>query len=82
MVLLLIVVAFVVAAVFCSRLSTARLRAIDAASVSAATGRALKLQMLGTTAFVFVSFFVRSVFFTMLAVAKYQPRLSWSDQRL
>ena len=49
MVLLLIVVAFVVAAVFCSRLSTARLRAIDAASVSAATGRALKLQMLGTT---------------------------------
>jgi hypothetical protein len=67
-VLLLIVVAFVVTAVFCSRLFTARLRAVDAASVSAATGRALKLQMLGTTAFVFVSFVLRSVLSTMVAV--------------
>jgi hypothetical protein len=68
-VLLLIVVAFGVAAVFCPRLSTARLRAVDVASVSAATGRALKLQMLGTTVFVFVSFVAWSVFSTMLAVA-------------
>ena len=36
---------------------------------AAATGRALRLQMLGTTGFIFVTFLLRSVFSTMLAVA-------------
>ena len=35
---------------------------------AAATGRALRLQMLGTTCFFFVTFLLRSVFSTMLAV--------------
>ena len=38
-------------------------------SAAAATGRALRLHMLGTTAFVFVAFVLRSVFSTFYAVA-------------
>jgi len=70
-VLLLIVVAFVVVGVLSARRVSSRLTVgVDAASrVRAATGRALRLQMLGTTAFVFVTFLLRSVFSTMLAVA-------------
>jgi hypothetical protein len=82
-VLLLIILAFLlVGASFTRRLSAsmtiidaaarrpsmdraARLSMLDAVS----TGRALRLQMLGTTAFVFVTFLLRCVFSTMYAVA-------------
>ncbi len=70
-VLLLIVVAFVVAAVFCARLINFVLLAVDAASAPAAIGRQLRRRVLGTTGFVFVSFVVRSAFSTMRAVAAY-----------
>ena len=70
-VLLLIVVAFVVAAVFCARLINFVLRAVDAASAPAAIGRQLRRRVLGTTGAVFVSFVVRSAFSTMRAVAAY-----------
>ncbi len=72
-VLLLIVVAFVVVGVLSARRVSARLLGVDAASPAAATGRGLRRQMLGTTAFVFVTFLLRSVFSTMHAVA-YQLR--------
>ena len=82
-VLLLVIIAFVVVAVFCARHFTASLAIFDAAaqrasmgralrlqmSAAAATGRALRLHMLGTTAFVFVAFVLRSVFSTFYAVA-------------
>ena len=68
-VLLLIVVAFVAAGVLSARRVSARLLGVDAASAAAATGRALRLQMVGTTAFVFVTFLIRSAFSTMFAVA-------------
>ena len=48
---------------------SARLLGVDAASAAAATGRALRLRMLGTTAFVFVAFLIRSVLSIMFAVA-------------
>ena len=67
-VLLLIVVAFAVVGVLSARRVSATLLGVDAASAAAATGRALRLQMLGTTAFIFVTFLLRSVFSTMLAV--------------
>ena len=67
-VLLLIVVAFVVVGVLSARRVSARLLGVDAASAAAATGRALRVQILGTTAFVFVAFLIRSVFSTMYAV--------------
>jgi hypothetical protein len=70
-VLLLIVVAFVVAAVFCARLINSVLLAVDAASAPAAMGRELRRRVLGTTGVVFVSFVVRSAFSTMRAVATY-----------
>ncbi len=68
-VLLLIVVAFVVVGVMSTRRVTASLRGVDAASAAAATARALRLQMVATTAFVFVTFVVRSAFSTMYAVS-------------
>jgi hypothetical protein len=68
-VLLLIVVAFVAVGVLSARRVSSRLLGVDAASAAAATGRALRLQMVGTTAFVFVTFLIRSVFSTMYAVA-------------
>jgi hypothetical protein len=68
-VLLLIVVAFVVVGVLCARRVKSRLLGVDAASAAAATGRALRLQMVGTTAVVFAAFFIRSVFSTFVAVA-------------
>jgi hypothetical protein len=67
-VLLLTVVAFVVVGVLSARRVSSRLLGVDAASSAAATGRALRLQMVGTTAFVFVTFLIRSVFSTMYAV--------------
>jgi hypothetical protein len=68
-VLLFIVVAFVVFGVLSARLVSARLLDVDAASAAAATGRALRRQMLATTAFVFVTFVLRSVLSIMSAVA-------------
>jgi hypothetical protein len=82
-VLLLIVVAFVAVGCLFMRRFRASLTILDEAarrasvgrdvrqqmSDAAATSRALQLQMLGTTAFIFVSFLLRSVFSTMLAVA-------------
>ena len=53
---------------------SARLLGVDAASAAAATGRALRRRMLGTTAFVFVTFVLRAAFSTMYAVA-YQLRV-------
>jgi L-asparagine transporter-like permease len=51
---------------------------VDAASAAAATGRALRLRMLGTTAFVFVTFVLRAAFSTMFSVA-YAFRSSADD---
>jgi hypothetical protein len=67
-VLLLIVVAFVAVGVLSARRVSSRLLGVDAASAAAATGRALRRRMLGTTAFVFVTFLIRSAFSTMNAV--------------
>ena len=69
-VLLLIVVAFVVVGVLSARRVSARLLGVDAASPAAATGRALRLQMLGITAFIFVTFLLRSALSTMAAVSQ------------
>jgi hypothetical protein len=68
-VLLLIVVAFAVVGVLSARRVSARLLGVDAASAAAATGRALRRRMLGTTAFVFVTFVLRAAFSTRYAVA-------------
>jgi hypothetical protein len=68
-VLLLIVAAFAVVGVLSARRVSARLLGVDAASAAAATGRALRLRMLGTTAFVFVTFVLRAAFSTLYAVA-------------
>jgi hypothetical protein len=67
-VLLLIVVAFVVVGVLSVRRVSSRLLQVNAASAAAATGRALRRRMLGTTAFVFVTFLLRSVLSTITAV--------------
>jgi hypothetical protein len=69
-VLLLIVTAFVAVGALSARRVSSRLQSVEAASsASSATGRALRLQILGTTGFVFVSFVVRSVHSAMLAFA-------------
>ena len=68
-VLLLTVVAFVVVAGLCARRIKSSLLGVDAASQAAIVGKALQLRMLGTTAFVFVAFLLRSVFATINAVA-------------
>jgi hypothetical protein len=67
-VLLLIVVAFVAVGVLSMRRVSANLLGINPASVASATGRSLRLRIVGTTAFVFVAFVVRSSFSTMFAV--------------
>jgi hypothetical protein len=66
--LLLIVAAFGAVGVLSARRVSARLRGVDAASAAMATGRMLRLQIVGTTGFVFVTFVVRSMFSTMYAV--------------
>jgi hypothetical protein len=68
-VLLLIVAAFVAVGVLCARRVKSVLLSVDAASAAAAAGRTLQLQIVGTAAFVFVTFLVRSVYSTMFAVA-------------
>jgi hypothetical protein len=77
-VLLLIVVAFAVVGVLSARRVSARLLGVDAASAAAATGRALRRRMLGTTAFVFVTFVLRAAFSTMFAVA-FQMRNAFTE---
>ena len=67
--LLLIVAAFVAVGVLCARRVRSRLLSVDAASAAAAAGRTLQLQIVGTAAFVFVTFLVRSVYSTMFALA-------------
>ncbi len=68
-VLLIIVVAFVVAGAFCSRVVTSKLLVVHASSASASAVRALKLQVVVTTVFVFAAFLVRSVYSTMRALS-------------
>ncbi len=70
-VLLLIVVVFVVAGVLSARRVSSRLLHVDAASAAAATGRALRLRVVATTAVVFAAFLLRSVFSTMFAFLFY-----------
>jgi hypothetical protein len=66
-VLLLIIVAFAVVGAVCSRrVSSALMGMTDDA---AAAGRQLRLQIVGTAAFVFVTFLLRAVYSTMLALA-------------
>ena len=76
-VLLIIVVAFAVVGALCARILYTRVKPIgvDAGydAFIATVGRVLRLQMLGTTGFIFVTFLLRSVFSTMQAVA-YQLR--------
>ena len=67
-VMLLIVVAFVVVGVLSARRVSARLLGVDAASAEAAAGRAIRRRMLGTTAFIFATFLLRSVLSTITAV--------------
>ncbi len=69
-VLLLIVAAFIVVGVVCTRFVSSRLLAVDKESASAAAGRELRRQMVVTTAVVFVAFVVRSVQSTMFAIAR------------
>jgi hypothetical protein len=73
-VLLLIVVAFAVVGVLSARRVSARLVGVDAASPEAATGRAIRRRIIGTTAFVFLTFVLRAAFSTMYAVAN-----QWRD---
>ncbi len=79
--LLLIVVAFIVAGVLSARHLTSSLMVFGEAarrvsedgrlqlSAAAATGKALRLRVVATTAFVFAAFLLRSVFSTMYAVS-------------
>jgi hypothetical protein len=75
-VLLFIVAAFVAVGVLCARRVKSVLLGVDAASAAAAAGRTLQLQIVGTAAFVFVTFLVRSVYSTMFAVANQLQELS------
>ena len=72
-VLLLIIVAFAVVGVLCIRILRSRLKPIgvDAGydAFMATVRRTLRLQMLGTTAVIFVTFSLRAVFSTMNAVS-------------
>jgi hypothetical protein len=71
-VLLLIVVAFAVVGVLCARILNTRLKpvGVDAGydAFMARVSRTLRRHMLGTTAFIFVTFLLRSVLSTMYAV--------------
>jgi uncharacterized RmlC-like cupin family protein len=72
-VLLLIVVAFAVVGALCRRLLSSRFRrlGVDAGydAFMATAGSRLRLRMLGTTGFVFVTFVARAAFSTMFMVA-------------
>jgi hypothetical protein len=72
-VLLLIVVAFVVVGVLCARILSSTFttagRDVVYDALMATVGGSLRRQMLGTTAFVFVTFLLRSVYTTMQSVS-------------
>ncbi len=72
-VLLLILVSFAAVGVLCARILYSRLKPIgvDAGydAFIATAGRALRLHMLGTTGFIFVTFLLRSMYSIMLAVS-------------
>jgi len=67
-VLLLIIVAFAVVGAACARRVSSLLRNLNDEHVEAA-GRQLRRQIVGTAAFVFVTFLLRAVFSTMNALA-------------
>ena len=66
-VLLLIIVAFAVVGAACARRVSSALP--DMTDAYAAAGRQLRLQIVGTAAFVFVTFLLRAVYSTMFALA-------------
>ena len=66
-VLLLIIIAFTVVGAACTRRINSQLLNVTAAA--AAAGKQLRRQILGTAAFVFVTFLLRSVYSTMFALA-------------
>jgi hypothetical protein len=68
-VLLLIVAAFSVVGIACFRRLGSLLSGLDAAGAAIADGRRLQLQIVATTAVVFITFLVRSVYSTMYALA-------------
>jgi hypothetical protein len=68
-VLVVIIASYLVAGLLSARRVTSRLLDVDAASSAAASGRALRRRMVGTTAFVFTSFLIRSVLSTMTATS-------------
>ena len=70
-VLLLMVLAFVTVGAACARLLISRSGGLDAGydAVVATVGRPLRLQVLCTTGFVFVTFLLRSVFAMMYSIA-------------
>ena len=69
-VLLLIVVTFAVVGFACARrISSALTDMTDASHPVAAAGKQLRRQIVGTTAFVFVTFLLRAVYSTMYALA-------------
>jgi hypothetical protein len=78
-VLLLIVVSFVVVGVLSAHRVRARLLEVDAASDAAETVKAMRLQILATTTFVFVAFVLRAAFSIMNAVALQFRDLSCTD---
>ena len=65
--LLLIIVAFAVVGAACARRVSSAL--LDMTDAAAASGRQLRLQIVGTAAFVFVTFLLRAVYSTMFALA-------------
>jgi hypothetical protein len=76
-VLFIILAAFIVVGSLCLRRVSSALLEVHVASVAATTGRVLWLQMLRTTAVVFVAFLLRCVFSVMYAVAhQFQSNLS------
>ncbi len=70
---LLILLAFIVAGVACARFIRTMLNTVEANTEAGISGRKLRLQILGTTAFVFVTFLLRSAFSILYAVS-YQLR--------
>ena len=72
--LLLIVVAFAVVGIACARFLSAALR--DMNDAAGAAGRKVRRQILGTCAFVFVTFLLRAVYSTMFALGNELQDLS------
>jgi hypothetical protein len=69
-VLLLIIVAFAVVGAACTRrINSALLGTNFAPAAAAAAGKQLRLRIVGTAAFVFVTFLLRAVYSTMFALA-------------